>query len=122
MDYRGLILQTSENTVERVRQLVQILCLTSFNSDVTKRELDVLYECVMFGYSKEAVNSFMLNHKTTKENFSVIADRLTTKGILLRKKHKQGKDLHPDFVKLKELYFDGNSKFLIVTNNNNVQE
>lgn len=116
MDFLGLILRTSENEVERVRQLVQIVCITSFKNKLSSRELDVLYECVMFGYGEEARNSFMLNHKVTKENFSVISDRLSKKGVLVNKENRQGKELHKEFLTLKELYLDGNSQYLIVTN------
>jgi len=116
MDFLGLILRTSENEVERVRQLVQMVCLTSFKNKLSSRELDVLFECVMFGYGEEAKKAFMLNHKVTKENFSVISDRLAKKGVLVNKKNRQGKDLHEDFIKLRELYIDGKSQYLIVTN------
>ncbi len=107
------LVRCSDNAVERVRQLVHILCITTFQ-DVTPRELDVLCEFVLFDYGKEAKNSFMLNHNTTEANFNQIVKRLTDKGILIPKPYKNGKLMHPDFKKLKELYIDDSNDFLIV--------
>lgn len=107
------VMRCSDSEVERIRQIVHILCITTFQ-DVTPRELDVLCEFVLFDYGKEAKNSFMLNYKTTEANFNQIVKRLTDKGILLPKPYKNGKLLHPDFKTLKELYVDNKNEFLIV--------
>jgi hypothetical protein len=111
------LVRCSTVDVEKIRQIVHILCITTFQ-DVTPRELDVLCEFVMFDYSKEAKNSFILNYNTTEANFNQIIKRLTDKGILLPKPYKSGKTLHPDFKKLKELYVDQKNDFLIVQVNN----
>lgn len=107
------VVKCSENNVEKIRQIVHILCITTFQ-DVTPRELDVLCEFVLFDYSKEAKNSFMINYKTTEANFNQVVKRLTHKGILIPKPYKNGKLLHPDFKKLKELYVDNRNDYLIV--------
>jgi hypothetical protein len=108
------VLKCSDNGVEKVRQIVHILCLTTFQN-VTPRELDVLCEFVMFGYTREAKNSFVLNYNTTEANFNQIVKRLTEKGILIPRPYRdKGKLLHPDFEKLKSIYVDNKHEYLIV--------
>jgi len=110
----GLVLPTSKNTVERVRQIVHMVCISYF-SDVTARELDVLYEYVLHGRTHSARASFILNNPSaTKANFSVICDRLYKKGILLNNPIRQGKLLHPVFENVRKLYVEQSTPLLIV--------
>ena len=92
----------SENEVDKVRQLTQILCILSF-SDVTGRELDILCEFLYHGgVNDKAKKSFMMNYKTSKENYGQLVARLSAKGILTDKPKRTGKELHIEFNTLKQ--------------------
>ena len=94
---------TSKDKVKAIRQLVQTLCIFYFE-DVTSRELDVLCEIVHAGdVGYDAKTAFMLNYKCTKESYFQVLDRLTKKGILLKKPYKTGKELHSYFKNIRQL-------------------
>lgn len=99
-----LKLDSSENKVEAIRQFVHTLCLFQFQ-DVTGRELDMLCELLRCGgVGEKAKKSFMINYKTTKENYGQLIKRLGDKGILVNLDTRNGKKLHPDFENLMKLY------------------
>lgn len=101
-----LKLKSSNNKVEAVRQFVHTLCLFSF-SDVTRRELDLLCEILRCGgVNDKAKKSFMINYKTTKENYGQLIKRLSDKGILVNLDTRNGKKLHENLVKLLEFYLE----------------
>ena len=103
----------SENEVDKVRQLTQILCILSF-SDVTGRELDILCEFLYHGgVNEKAKKSFTMNYKTSKANYGQLVKRLSDKGILTDKPTRTGKDLHPEFNTLKQ-HFLGVEKGIFV--------
>jgi hypothetical protein len=94
---------TKKDRVTAIRQLVSILCILYFD-EITKREVDLLCQIISVGeVSKEAKDSFMISHKTSKENTAQILTRLTNKGILVPKKYKTGKELHPFFTNVMDI-------------------
>ena len=101
-----IILRSSDNKVEAIRQLVQTLCIFRFR-DVTGRELDLLCELLRCGgVNDNAKRSFMINYKTTKENYGQLIKRLADKGILVDHEKRNGKKLQDMFTKLLDLYIN----------------
>jgi hypothetical protein len=108
----------SENEVEKVRQLTQILCILSF-SDVTSREIDVLCEILYHGgVNDKAKKSFTMNYKTSKENYGQVIKRLSDKGILIDKPFRSGKDIHPEFNLLKKYFLDMDKGIFVILSPN----
>jgi len=104
----------SENRVDRVRQLTQILCILSF-SDVTPRELDALCEFLYHGgVCDKAKKSFMMNHKISSANYGQIVKRLADKGILTSKQFRSGKELHTEFQLLKDYFLDQEQAIFVI--------
>lgn len=105
---------TSKNKIKAIRQLVQTLCIFYFES-VTNRELDVLCEIIHageVGYSSKI--TFILNYKSTKENYSQLLDRLSKKGILIKKPNRSGKEVHSYFKDVKDIVENKKDKFIII--------
>jgi len=108
------VIKCKPNSLERIRQLVQIMCITRFK-DITPREIDVLCEYFQSETTEDIINSFKLNTGTSSTNFYQTSKRLAEKGILIPIKNKDiGKDLHPDLKVLKELYINNDNKYLII--------
>lgn len=104
-----LKLDSSENKVEGVRQFVHTLCLFRFQN-VTNRELDLLCEILRCGgVNDKAKKSFMINYRTTKENYGQLVKRLGDKGILVSLDTRNGKKLHSDFENLLKIYLNSKS-------------
>lgn len=102
----------SENKVDKVRQLTQMICIFNFK-DVTDRELDLLCEIIYHGGVNEtSKRSFMANYKTSAANYGQVIKRLGDKGILVNRESKDGytsrtgKLLHPDFELLREHFIE----------------
>lgn len=101
-----LLLKSSENKVEAIRQFVQTTCIFSFR-DVTGRELDLLCELLRCGgVNDKAKTSFLINYKTTKENYGQLIKRLADKGILVDHDKRNGKKLHDTFLQVLDLYIN----------------
>lgn len=101
-----LLLKSSENKVEAIRQFVQTVSIFSF-SNVTGRELDLLCEILYAGgVNDKAKTSFLINYKTTKENYGQLVKRLSDKGILIDLDKRNGKKLHPTFHQVLDLYIN----------------
>lgn len=106
-------LLSSENKVMAIRQIVQTVCIFNF-SDVTGRELDLLCELLACGgVNDQAKKRFLINYKTSKENYGQLIKRLSDKGILINKDFRNGKDLHPLFEQLITLYIENSNKALL---------
>ena len=113
-----LNLKSSENRVIAVRQFVQTFCIFEFQ-DITPRELDLLCEILACGdVCDKAKKNFLLNHNTTKENYSQIVKRLADKGILKDREARNGKKLHESLKSLSEMYINsvsnGKSKYMFL--------
>ena len=109
-----LTVSCSEVKVNKVRQLTQIFCLLSFQ-DITNRELDLLCHFIYCGgVNDKAKKAFMVEEKTSAANYGQLVRRLSDKNILVNKKHRTGKSLHPDFEKLKEFYVDEDGQNILV--------
>lgn len=105
---------SSKDKIKAIRQLVHTLCLFYFD-DVTKRELDVLCEIINIGeVNYEVKDSFIINYKTTKENYAQILNRLSKKGILVSKKNRTGRDLHPYFEDIMDIINGKKDKFILI--------
>jgi hypothetical protein len=101
-----LILPTSTNRVEAVRQFVHTLCIFRFQN-ITSRELDLLCEILRCeGVNDKSKNSFMLNYKTTKENYGQLVKRLSDKGILINVDRRNGKRMHQDLIQIYDQYIN----------------
>ena len=101
-----IYLPTSTNKVEAIRQIVQITCILKF-SEVTGRELDLLCELLRCGgVNEQAKKSFLVNYKTTKENYGQLVKRLADKGILYNNEKRNGKNLHKRFNSILDLYIN----------------
>lgn len=75
--------------------------------DVTGRELDLLCEILRCGgVNDKAKTSFLINYKTTKENYGQLVKRLADKGILINNDQRNGKKLHNTFLELLTLYIN----------------
>ncbi len=104
-----LNLKSDKNRIKAVRQFVQTFCIFAFK-DVTPRELDLLCEILACGeLNEKAKKNFILNHDTTKENYSQIVLRLASKGILQDKERRNGKVLHDSLKQLSDMYINNNS-------------
>lgn len=114
-------LETDENRVQAIRQVVQTVCIFAFR-DVTGRELDLLCELVRCGgVNEKAKKGFLVNYKTTKENYGQLIKRLGDKGILEVNPMRNGKILHTKFLKLLELYLENpNEHYIIIKWNPNL--
>lgn len=109
-----IVYSSSTNKIIAIRQLVHTLCIFYFQ-DVTPRELDVLCEIINIGEVNYKVkNSFMINYKTTKENYAQILNRLTKKGILIPKENRTGKELHRHFLDIKGIIDGFKERFLVL--------
>lgn len=109
------VIRCSKLEVEKIKQIVQMTCITEFNNDVTPREIDVLCEYFLHERSEDAKASFVLNTKTSNANFHQTSKRLAEKGILIPIKNRDiGKELHPTLKSLKKLYIEDNHTYLIV--------
>jgi hypothetical protein len=109
------IIKCSKVDVEKIRQIVQITCITEFNNDVTPREIDILCEYFLHDRSEDAKRSFVLNTGTSNANFHQTSKRLAEKGILIAIQNRDiGKELHPTLKTLKKLYIEENHAYLIV--------
>lgn len=113
-----LNLKSNQNRIKAVRQFVQTFCIFEFQ-DVTPRELDLLCEIIACGeVGEQAKKNFILNHETTKENYSQIIKRLSDKGILKDRDRRNGKRLHESLEKLSEMYINaeknGKSKYMML--------
>ena len=101
-----LNLKSSENRIKAIRQFVHTFCIFEFQ-DVTPRELDLLCEILACGeVGDKAKKNFLMNHSTTKENYSQIVKRLSDKGILKDKEGRNGKRLHESLKNLSEMYIN----------------
>jgi len=99
-----VLLKSSSNSIEAIRQFVQTVCIFSFR-DVTMRELDLLCELLRCGgVNDKAKKGFLVNYKTTKENYGQLVKRLSDKGILINNEMRNGKKLHQTFIEVMELY------------------
>jgi len=102
-----ILLTSSENKVESIRQFVQTICIFNFTS-ITGRELDLLCEVIRCGgVNENAKKSFKINYKTTSENYGQLVKRLSDKGILVERERRNGRELHTIFFNLIELYING---------------
>lgn len=105
---------SSRDKIKAIRQFVHTLCIFYFDN-VTNRELDLLCEIIMYGdVCKDAKDSFMINYRTTKENTAQILNRLTTKGILVPKMYKTGKELHPYFQEIRYIAEGKKDKYVVL--------
>lgn len=101
-----LKLISSKNKVVAVRQFVHTLCIFSF-TDVTPRELDLLCEILRCGgVNEDAKKSFILNYRTSKENYGQLVKRLGDKGILINLDNRTGKKMHPYLTQMLEEYIN----------------
>ncbi len=109
------IIKCSKVDVEKIRQIVQITCITEFNNDVSPREIDILCEYFLHDNSEDAKRSFVLNTGTSNANFHQTSKRLAEKGLLIARQNRDiGKELHPTLKSLKKLYIEENHAYLIV--------
>lgn len=105
-----LLLKSSENKVEAIRQFVQTTCIFQFKG-VTGRELDLLCELLRCGgVNDKAKLSFLINYKTSKENYGQLVKRLSDKGILIDAERRNGKKLHPTFLQVLDLYINNDKE------------
>lgn len=73
--------------------------------------MDLLCEILRCnGVNDKAKKAFMLNYDTTKENYGQLVKRLSDKGILIDKEQRNGKNLHPTFFKVLELYINNDNQ------------
>ncbi len=108
---------TSNDSVVAVRQLVHILCILYFK-DVSPRELDLLCEIINVGeLSIEAKKAFEISYKTNKNNTAQYLKRLSEKGILVEKRYKTGKELHPLFKEILSIKNGELNKVIVLTYN-----
>ncbi len=99
-----ILLKSSENKVEAIRQFVQTICIFNFQN-ITGRELDLLCEILRCGgVNDTAKKSFKINYKTTNENYGQLIKRLSDKGILTERERRNGKELHELFFTYLKLY------------------
>ncbi len=99
-----IVLKSSENEVEAIRQCVQTICIFRFQN-ITGRELDLLCEILACGgVNEKAKTRFKINYKTTNENYGQLVKRLSDKGILVEKDRRNGKELHGIFFNYLDLY------------------
>jgi len=104
---------SSENKEVAIRQIVQTVCIFNF-ADVTARELDLLCELLASGgVNEQSKKRFLINYKTSKENYGQLIKRLSDKGILINKDHRNGKELHNIFEQLIKLYIHNNKTALL---------
>lgn len=109
-----LLLKSAQNKIEAIRQFVQTVCIFSFR-DVTGRELDLLCELLRCGgVNDKAKTSFMVNYKTTKENYGQLIKRLADKKILVEQDRRNGKKLHPLFLQVLELYINNDKEHHLI--------
>ena len=109
-----IIVEGSQDRLKSIRQLTHTICLYYF-SNVTNRELDLLCEIINVGdVCKEAKESFMHNYQTTKENTAQIINRLSKKNIIVDRRFRTGRELHPTFMKLKDL-INGDGGNILIT-------
>ena len=109
-----LLLKSAQNKIEAIRQFVQTVCIFSFR-DVTGRELDLLCELLRCGgVNDKAKTSFMVNYKTTKENYGQLIKRLADKKILVEHERRNGKKLHPLFLQVLELYINNDKEHHLI--------
>lgn len=105
---------TAKNKPKAIRQLVQTLCIFYFE-DVTSRELDVLCEIVHAGeVGYDSKTAFMLNYKASKESYFQVIDRLSKKGILLKKQFRTGKELHEYFKDIQYIVEGQKDKYVVI--------
>lgn len=108
-----IVLKSSENEVEAIRQCVQTICIFNFQN-VTGRELDLLCEVLRCGgVNEKAKKSFKINYKTTNENYGQLVKRLSDKGILVEKDMRNGRELHKIFFNYLELYVNSSKPNLL---------
>jgi hypothetical protein len=109
-----LKLNSSNNRIEAVRQFVHTMCLFCFQN-VTGRELDLLCEVLRCGgVNDKSKKSFMINYKTTKENYGQLVKRLSDKGIFVDLNARNGKRLHENFENLLTMYLNNDSKSILM--------
>ena len=109
-----VLIQGSKDRLESIRQLTHTICLFYFKS-ITNRELDLLCEIISVGdVCKEAKESFMHNYQTTKDNTAQIINRLSKKNIIVDRKFKTGRELHPTFKNLRDL-INGDGGNILIT-------
>lgn len=102
----SILLKSSTNEIEAVRQFAQTVCIFQFR-DVTGRELDLLCEILSCrGVNEKAKQRFLINYKTTKENYGQLIKRLADKKILINNEQRNGKQLHPTFMSFLNLYLE----------------
>lgn len=102
----SILLASSLNKEEAVRQFVQTICVFSFRN-VTGRELDLLCEIISCGgVNENAKKRFLINYKTTKENYGQLIKRLADKDILISNEKRNGKQLHPTFLEFLQFYIN----------------
>lgn len=107
-------LRSSTNKVEAIRQVIQTICIFRFR-DVTGRELDLLCELIRCGgVNDKAKKSFMLNYKTTKENYGQLIKRLADKGILINNEMRNGKKLQDSFLHFIEFYLNNPEEHILL--------
>jgi len=110
----SIVLNSAGNEVEAIRQFVQTICIFEFR-DVTGRELDLLCELLRGGgVNDKAKLSFLINYKTTKENYGQLIKRLSDKGILIENDRRNGKKLHPTFLNVLDLYINNDKQNLLL--------
>lgn len=119
MNKKVLQLETSRDSVKKVRQLTRAFCIFRF-TDISERELDLLVEIL---YSKgdfeEAKNAFMINYDLTEVNYNVVKSRLFKKGILKKKDNKLGMVMHEELDNLNEYVITGGCHIFIKNNEPN---
>lgn len=109
-----MLLTSSPNKVKAIRQFVQTVCIFSF-TDITNREMDLLCEILRCnGVNDKAKKAFIMNYETTKENYGQLIKRLSDKGILIDKEQRNGKNLHPTFYQVLELYINNEKEHHLI--------
>lgn len=105
-----ILLKSKSNSIIAIRQFVQTICIFEFR-DVTMRELDLLCELLRCGgVNEKAKKSFLINYKTTKENYGQLIKRLSDKGILINNEMRNGKQLNDVLKKFIDLYINISSQ------------
>lgn len=102
------------DTIWTMRSLLKIYAIVLFKEDITDREAEVLSEYVVYGCNKEADKVIQLNYGISENNVRQIGSRLQSKGLLVPKQYKQGREMHPDLEKMKEMFLNKDKRFLLL--------
>lgn len=102
------------DTIWTMRSLLKIYAIVLFKEDITDREAEVLSEYVVYGCNKEADKVIQLNYGISENNVRQIGSRLQSKGLLVPKQYKQGREMHPDLEKMKDMFLNKDKRLLLI--------